>query len=414
MSERHLSRNDQLRGRARAVIPGGMYGHNVQKFLWPGAPQFWDRAKGSRVWDVDGHEYVDLMCSWGPIVHGHRHPVVEKAAATQRERVDTGNGPGEVFVELAELLVRVVGGADWAIFAKNGGDVTTLALTVARAATGRSTVLAAEGAYHGSLPWCNPGDAGIAPGDRAHLDYFQYNDLASMRAAVADHVGDLAAVILTPLKQDAGQDQELALPGFARGVRELCDETGAVLILDEVRAGFRMSFGSSWAAYDVSADLSCWSKAIANGYPISALLGADAFRSAASSVFSGGTFWTSGVPMAAALASIRLLEAEDGLGRMEAMGTQLVTGIAEQAAAHGIGVRISGPTTMPYLAFDGDRDWGMARRWAAGAAMRGLYVNPSHNWFTSTALSAEDVTLALEAADGAFADLVTKGPLPRH
>src|SRR5215472_15099267 len=174
----------QLRERARAVIPGGMYGHQAA----PGAayPQFMRGGRGARVWDVDGNEYVDLMCSYGPVVLGHQHPAVESAARRQAERGDCLNGPGEVFVELAESLVETVAHADWAMFAKNGTDATTACCTIARAQTGRSTILVARGAYHGALPWCTPRLRGVLPADRANLRYYQYNDLDSVRAAAAE------------------------------------------------------------------------------------------------------------------------------------------------------------------------------------------------------------------------------------
>jgi len=396
-------RETALQLRAERVIPGGMYGHNVRKFLWPDAPQFWARASGYRIWDVDGNEYVDLMCSWGPIILGHHHPAVEEAVERQRRQQDTANGPGDVFVELAELLVASVSHAHWCVLAKNGGDVTTLALTVARAATGRSTVLVARGAYHGSLPWCSSRTAGVTPGDRAHIDYFDYNDLSSVQAAAHRADGDLAAVILTPHKHDAGSDQEPVRPEFAKGLRTLCDTAGAALILDEVRTGFRVAYGSSWQTMGIEPDLSCWSKAIANGYPISALLGSEHLREAAKAVSIGGTFWTSAVPMAAAVATLRTLRIEDGPARMADTGQQVVDGLRAAAEQHGVLVRLSGPACMPYLAFDDDTGYHKAKLWSAAMADGGVYVNPSHNWFISTALDHVAVERIVHAADTAFA-----------
>ena len=137
--------SDALLHRAQRVVPNGMYGHQIATGLWPGAPQFVSRTAGSRIWDADGHEYIDLLCSWGPIIHGYQHPKIEQAVDRQRRLCDTANGPSEHFVALAEKLVDVVEHADWAMFAKNGSDVTTLCLTIARAHTGRSTILVEEG-----------------------------------------------------------------------------------------------------------------------------------------------------------------------------------------------------------------------------------------------------------------------------
>src|SRR3984957_15561371 len=148
--------DQRLRERARAVIPGGIYGHQSTALLPAAYPQFMRRGRGARVWDVDGNEYIDLMCSYGPVVLGHRHPRVEAAAARQAAEGDCQNGPSARMVELAGAFTRGVDHADWAIFSKNGTDATTQCLTIARAATGKRKILVASGAYHGADPWCTP------------------------------------------------------------------------------------------------------------------------------------------------------------------------------------------------------------------------------------------------------------------
>ena len=397
-----------LRQRAASALPDGVYGHVSSRLLWPGAPQFVERAEGSRFWDVDGNEYVDLMCSWGPALLGHRHPDVEAAVRRQHARVDCGNGPSSVMVELAERLVGVVDHADWALFAKNGGDATTLCLTLARAQTGRSTILVAEGAYHGALPWCNPDQLGVAPGDRAHLKHYRYNDLAGVRAA-ADAAGDdLAGIIVSPFRHDAGFDQELPDPEFAHGLRDLCDRTGALLILDDVRCGFRIAFGSSWEPLGVAPDLSAWSKGIANGYALAAVLGNERTRGAAASVFATGSFWFSADAMAASLATIDVLERDAGVAAMNAWGRALWDGIERLAAERGLPITLTGEVTMPYLTFPGDDDHRLGDRFASACAAHGVYLHPRHNWFVSTALDEADLDVVLTAAGHAL-DAVAAG-----
>src|ERR1700743_2274391 len=185
----------ELDERAVKALPRGVAGHFPPQVNWPVSPHFIARAEGSPFWDVAGNEYIDMMCSWGPIVIGHLHPEVEEAVARQHALVDCGPGPAPVVVDPAERLVSLIDGAAWSLFAKNGADVTTLAVTLARAHTGRRTVLVANGAYHGALPWCNPAAQGTTPGDRANLAYFDFNDLDSITAAAEAHRGDLAAVI---------------------------------------------------------------------------------------------------------------------------------------------------------------------------------------------------------------------------
>jgi glutamate-1-semialdehyde 2,1-aminomutase len=392
-----------LRRRARAVIPGGMYGHQAAGPLPEQYPQFMREGLGARVWDVDGNEYVDLMCSYGPVVLGHRHPAVEAAALAQGSLADCQNGPGEVMVDLAELMVETVQHADWAMFAKNGTDATTICCTIARARTGRSRILAATGAYHGAAPWCTPRPAGVTPADRANLGYYAFNDLDSVRAAVTAAGDDLAGIIVSPFRHDAGFDQELVDPGFARGLRELCDQAGAALILDDVRCGFRLHLGSSWEPVGVAPDLSAWSKAIANGHALAAVLGSGAYADAAASIFVTGSFWFSASAMAAAIATIGALREQDAVTAMNTTGIALRDGITAQAASRGLEIGYTGPPSMPYLTFAGDRDYELGRVFAASAISSGLYLHPRHNWFISAAMTPADLAKALDATGEAFA-----------
>ncbi len=401
--ERPRSADRQLRRRARAVIPGGMYGHQNAGPLPPEYPQFMRGGRGARIWDVDGNEYVDLMCSYGPVVLGHQHPAVEAAARAQAEQGDCQNGPGEVMVELAELLVATVRHADWAMFAKNGTDATTICCTIARAQTGRSRILVATGAYHGAAPWCTPRLAGVTSADRANLGHYTFNDLDSVIAAAGEAGDDLAGIVVSPFKHDAGYDQELVDPAFARGLRDLCTRTGAALILDDVRCGFRLHLGSSWEPIGVLPDLSAWSKAIANGHPLAAVLGSGSFRDAAASIFVTGSFWFSAGAMAAAIATIGALRDEGAIETMDRVGTALRAGILEQASARGIEVNYTGPAAMPYLTFAGERDHELGSAFAAAAIRAGLYVHPRHNWFISAAMTDADLAKALAATDDAFA-----------
>ncbi|WP_158814602.1 aspartate aminotransferase family protein [Methylocapsa sp. S129] len=399
----HTETPDQkLRARARRVIPGGMFGHMRSEGLPAGYPQFFERGEGCHLWDVDGRRYVDFMCSWGPIVLGHKHPAVTEAVQRQMAAGDCLNGPSERMVELAERLVDLIPHADWAMFSKNGTDATTTCVTLARAATGRRKILAARGAYHGAVPWCSPHPLGVTAEDRAHLLTFTYNDIASLEAAVASAGDDLAGVIVSAFRHDYGFDQELPDAAFAKRARELCDAKGAALILDDVRAGFRLTLRGSWDLVGVQPDLSAWSKAIANGYALAAVTGNDRFRDAASRIFVTGSFWCSAVSMAAAVATLDVLESIDGPRQMREMGLRLRKGIAAQAKAAGIGIRQSGPPQMPTLLFDDDADFAKGERFTLEALKRGVYLHPRHNMFLSTAHTTADIDFALEATKAAF------------
>ncbi|MEY4862701.1 MAG: hypothetical protein RLZ51_796 [Pseudomonadota bacterium] len=397
-----MSLDAALRARAHKVIPGGLWGHMRAEGLPKGYPQFFRSGQGCRLQDVDGRGYIDFMCSWGPIVLGHHHPEVDAAVDRQRALGDALNGPGEVLVELAERLTSMVTHADWAMFSKNGTDATTTCVSIARAATGRRKILLARRAYHGALPWCSPYPLGSTTEDRVHLIPFDFNDLQSLEQAALQAGDDLAGILVSAFRHDYGLDQELPSAGFAQLARALCDAKGAALILDDVRAGFRLSLKGSWDPIGVQPDLSAWSKAIANGHALAAVTGNERFRDAASRMYVTGSFWCSAVSMAAALATLDVLERENGPARMQAMGERFRQGLAQQAQVVGLRIRQTGPAQMPTVLFEDDADFAKGERFCIEALARGVYLHPKHNMFLSLAHTESDIDEALQATQGAF------------
>ena len=403
MSTLANSRDTDLRARARRVIPGGLWGHQNAAALPENYPQFFAKGDGCRLWDVDGNQYVDFMCSWGPIVLGHCHPAVEAAVQAQTRAGDCMNGPGEVLVELAELMVDMIPHADWVMFQKNGTDATTTCVTAARAGTGRRKLLVARGSYHGAVPWCSPSMAGVTAEDRAHLIHFEYNDVASLEAAAEQAEGDLAGILVAAFRHDLGRAQETATPAFAARAREICDSVGAALIVDDVRAGFRLDLGGSWETLNVRPDLSAFSKAIANGYPLAAVTGTERFREAATKIYVTGSFWCEAGPMAAALATLTTLRETKAIAHMAAMGQRLRDGLSRLAESEGVGLRQTGPVQMPMVLFDDDPAFKKGFAFCSAALREGAYFHPKHNMFLSAAHTEADIDLALGAAEAGFA-----------
>ena len=404
------SQDRELRARAERVIPGGMYGHQSVRLLPDDYPQFFSRAKGARLWDADGKELLDFMCAYGPNLFGYRDADIDGAFVAQLGVGDTLTGPTGLMVDLAERMTAMVTHADWAIFCKNGGDATQMALMIARAHTGRKTVVLARGAYHGAAPWCASRPAGVTREDKANQVMCDYNDVASLEAAVAAAGDDLAAVFAAPMKHDAFVDQALPDPAYARRARELCDAHGALLVVDDVRAGLRIARDCSWSTLGVQPDLSSWGKCIANGHPISALLGADKARHAATRIYATGSFWFQAAPMAAALESLRRVRDTDYLEHIEGLGERLRAGLAERAAAAGLGLRQTGPVTMPLFLFDDDPDLRKGFFFCSQMLRRGVYMHPWHNMFLCAAMTADDIDLALDAAEASLAALKGEAP----
>jgi glutamate-1-semialdehyde 2,1-aminomutase len=250
-----------------------------------------------------------------------------------------------------------------------------------------------------------PRPTGTIETDRAHQITCDYNDVASLEAAVAQAGDDLACIFAAPFKHDAFIDQAEPDAAYARRARELADKTGALLVVDDVRAGLRIARDCSWTKVGVRPDLSTWGKCLANGHPLSALLGSETARKAASSIYVTGSFWFQAAPMAAALETLALVRDTDYLERLYGLGARLRDGLAERAKAAGFGFRQTGPVTMPLFLFDDDPDLRKGFRWSSAMLERGVYVHPWHNMFMCAAMTEADIDAALDAAEGAFAAL---------
>ena len=398
-------RDRLLRERAEQVIPGGMYGHQSVKALPEGFPQFFSKANGAYLWDTDGNKLLDFMCAYGPQLFGYANPAIDRAYCEQLAMGDAMTGPSPIMVDLAEKMVSMVTHADWAMFCKNGTDANTMALMAARAQTKRTGIVRAKGAYHGAAPWSNPRASGVTPADQSDQFFCTYNDISSLESAVQSAGDNLAAIFAAPIKHDVLVDQAEPAPAYARRARELADFTGALLIVDDVRAGFRISRDCSWSVVGVQPDLSCWGKCIANGHPISALLGSNSARPGAEAIFTTGSYWFAAAAMAASLTTLELISTTDYLECTISLGDRLRAGLDERARAAGFGLRQTGPSQLPLFLFDNDPEVKLGKAWTAEMMRRGVYTHPWHNMFMSAAMTEPDIDFALDAAEASFSAL---------
>jgi glutamate-1-semialdehyde aminotransferase len=283
------------------------------------APKYLSRGKGAHVWDVDGNEYVDLNMAIGPLSLGYAYPAVDDAIARQLKSGITFSQMHPLEVEVAELVRDVVPGAEMVRYSKTGCDVTTAAVRLARAFTGKSRVACCG--YHGWHDWyiaVTDRAAGIPDAVRDLTFTFAYNDLDSAEQAVDD---DTACVILEPTVFEAPK------PGFLEGLRRLCTRKGALLVFDEMWTGFRVAVGGAQQAFGVTADLACFSKAIANGMPLSVLTGRrDVMRMLDKDVFFFTTFGGEALSLAAAKATITELRDKDVPAQLARQGKRLREG----------------------------------------------------------------------------------------
>ena len=397
-----------LKARASKVIPGGMYGHQNTALLPPSAPQFFERASGAYLWDHDGNRYIDYMCGYGPNLFGYCHPEIDAAYIEQVGKIDVATGPTALMVELAEAYADLVTHCDWAMFCKNGTDATSMALMISRAHADKKKILIASGAYHGAAPWCTPIPNGTVPDDRNHFIYYQYNDAASLREAAETAGDDLAGIFASPFKHDVLVDQELPNLEYAQAARDICDEKDAMLIVDDIRAGFRMERDCSWHSLGVEPDLSSWGKSLANGHPLSCLLGSERAKTAASKVYATGSFWFAGAAMAASLKTLELIKTTDYIERTVKMGTMLREGLDGLAKEYGLNISQTGPVQMPLIMFndkDGNRDLMVGTNFADGMIKGGSYFHHFHNMFIGAAMTEDDIAQSLDTAKQVMASL---------
>jgi glutamate-1-semialdehyde 2,1-aminomutase len=358
---RNFTRSNELQARLHELVPGGAHTYARGPDQYPeGMAPILVRGAGARVWDADGNCFIEYGMGLRSVTLGHGYgPVVDAVCDTVANGTNFSR-PTELVVSAAEEFLELVPGADMVKFAKNGSDVTTAAVRLARAVTGRDMVAVCDQPFYSTDDWFIGTTAmsrGIPADTIGHTMRFCYNDIESLTALFTDYPNRISCVIL----EAATSTQEPA-PGFLEGVRALCDRHGALLIFDEIITGFRWSAGGAQRCYGVRPDLSCWGKAMANGLPLSALAGRREFmelgglRTDSARVFLLST--THG-PETASLASFRAVRrayaTEDPIGRMEQAGRRLAAAVNELSAEFGLAdhVQVIGrPSCLIYVTKD--------------------------------------------------------------
>ena len=402
--------------RALKLIPSGIYGHQgpaegcyvpVEAF-----PLYSSKAQGSYLWDLDGNRFIDYMCAYGPSILGYHDPDVDEAAARQRAISDCTTLPNPIMIDFADLLVDTVASADWAFFAKNGNDVTTLAIMTARAYTHRKKIVFFKGYYHGVSPWTQKIDyAGVIEEDVMHNLYVEWNNLEQLREVFDTHKGEIAAVIAQPYMHGNFMDNEMPAEGFWQAVRKLCTDEGTVLVVDDVRAGFRLDLAGSDHFFGFKADLICFCKALANGYNVSALCGQEFLKNTVSSMSYTGSYWMSAVPFAAGIACIEKMKRIDCPRLLDEKGRLLRSGLIEAGREQGFDLHVTGAPSLFYLRIADDPSLRLHQEWVAECVKRGVFFTNHHNHFINASLSDEDIRETVEIAREAFAVLRERHPL---
>lgn len=410
------TKSREMFNRAFKVIPSGIYGHQGPSegcYIPNDAfPLYSSKAQGTYFWDLDGNKYIDYMCGYGPNVLGYCDPDVDAAALEQLKKENCVTIPSSVMVDFAELLVDTVACADWAFFAKNGNDVTSLAVITARAATNRKKIVFFNGYYHGVSPWTQKLDyPGILEEEVCNNIYVPWNDYAALERVFNENKGQIAGIIAQPYMHGNFMDNEFPADGFWQKVRKLCDDNGTVLIIDDVRAGFRLDLAGSDHYFGFKADLICFCKALANGYNVSALCGRADLKDVVSSITYTGSYWMSAVPFAAGIACINKLKAINAPALFKEKGEKLTTGLVAAAKEHGFHLKATGAPALFYLRTADDDSLMIHQEFIAEMVKRGVFLTSHHNHFINASLADEDINRTIEIAEEAFKVVREKHPL---
>ncbi|WP_416971051.1 aspartate aminotransferase family protein [Streptomyces sp. 4F14] len=395
-----LSESRQLLGRAVRVDATQAYSGYVldrDRLVDGEYPLYGERASGAYVWDVDGNRYVDFILAYGTVILGHADPVVSEAVVREIRDGFAITLRKKVQVELAELLVSVVPNADRVFLLKSGSDATSAAVRLSRAYTGRERVI--RWGYNGWHDWCAGRPAGVPETAQRTVSTFRYNDLASLEQEFRRHPGEVACLLMMPFEEEPPAE------GFLTAAAELAREHGALFVLDEMRSGFRVALGGAQERYEVQADIATFSKAMANGYPISAVVGREEVMRTVGDVHIGSTFHVNGAEMAGAVATVTRLRDSDALKNIEELGAALQRGMAEQIGRSGLDAHVLGVPQMPFMRFRHTDD--RVRRNIQDAfytetTRRGVLFHPNHHWYINAAMTHDDIETALDATAAGF------------
>ena len=426
-----MGRSEELYEQAVKVLPGGV-NSPVRAYRAVGmAPRFITKADGPFLWDEDGKQYIDYVCSWGPMILGHNHPVIREAVEQAVKDGLSFGAPTRREVEIAQLMVDLVPGIEMVRMVNSGTEAVMSAVRLARGATGRNKIIKFEGCYHGhsdcllvnagssALAGGHPSSAGVPEDIVKHTLTAQFNDLSSVEALLEAWPGQVACIIVEPVAANMGVVNPA--PGFLEGLRRLCDKSGALLIFDEVITGFRLALGGAQAYFGVKADLVTFGKIIGGGMPVGAYCGSKALMEQVAPcgpVYQAGTLSGNPVAMAAGLAQLTYLRDHPEVyadiaakARWLAEGMRTAAGEAEvPVAVNQIGSLLSPfftPTEVSAFVDAKGSDVGRYARYFQGMLHHGIALAPAQfeAMFVSAAHGEEELQATLTAAEAVFAGL---------
>ena len=426
-----MGRSEELYEQAVKVLPGGV-NSPVRAYRAVGmAPRFITRADGAYIYDEDGKRYIDYVCSWGPMILGHNHPVIREAVEQAVKDGLSFGAPTRREVEIAQLMVDLVPGIEMVRMVNSGTEAVMSAVRLARGATGRNKIIKFEGCYHGhsdcllvnagssALAGGHPSSAGVPEDIVKHTLTAQFNDLSSVEALLEAWPGQVACIIVEPVAANMGVVNPA--PGFLEGLRRLCDKSGALLIFDEVITGFRLALGGAQEYFGVKADLVTFGKIIGGGMPVGAYCGSKALMEQVAPcgpVYQAGTLSGNPVAMAAGLAQLTYLrDHPEVYADIAAKAQWLAEGMRAAAAEAGVPVAVNQigsllspfftPTEVSAFVDAKGSDVGRYAKYFQGMLHHGIALAPAQfeAMFVSAAHTQAELEATLAAVKAVFPQL---------
>ena len=403
----NITKSLELFEEAKTLVPGGVLGaRKPGDFIMGEFPIFLEYGKGCRLTDVDGNEYIDFLCGYGPIILGYREEEVDDAVIQQIK------DKGFCFTltqpyqnELARKLNELIPSAELSSFLKTGSDATTASIRIARAYTNRTKIMRCG--YHGWHDWCVEMKGGIPEKFYEDVYEFHYNDLDHLEHLMKTYGDQTAAIIMTPFGHHLHEKMQEPKPGFLEGVRKLADNYGAVLVFDEVRTCFRLRMGGAQELYGVTPDLTVLGKGMANGYAISVVTGKkDVMMAAASKLFISSTFFPNSAEYIAALKTIEIMERDKVLDNIWDKGGRFLKKIQDVIDKYDVGAELSGVAPMFFITFKQDEAntrKGRRNDFYTQLIRKGFFFTPHHHAYISYRHTEEDLDKTIQAIDESMA-----------
>ena len=402
-----ITKSLKLFEQAKKLVPGGVLGaRKPSDFIEGEYPIFLEVGKGCRLTDVDGNEYIDFLCGYGPIILGYREKEVDDAVIKQiRDKGFCFTLTQRYQNQLAKKLSQLVPSSEKSIFLKTGSDATTASIRIARAYTNRIKVMRCG--YHGWHDWCVEMKGGVPEKFYEDVYEFRYNHLEQLEDLMARYGDQTAAIIMTPFGHPLHQKMEEPKPGFLEGVREIATKYGAILVFDEVRTCFRLRMGGAQELYGVTPDLTVLGKGMANGYAISVVTGkAEVMMASAEKLFISSTFFPNSDGYVAALKTIEILERDHVLKKIWEKGGRFLKKVQGIIDKYDVGAELSGVAPMFFITFkreEAGTHKGKRDDFYTQLIRRGIFFTPHHHGYICHRHTEKDLDLTAKAIDEALA-----------